>query len=292
MKTTKLLFTLLCLSAVNYLPAQEIETKVPYKIGGGTKKAFKETNKVAIGYFGVSQTVQNSASSTGGGGGAFAKMTVNFGGVDINAYQALLKEAYDLAVTKLKALGYEVMTPEQLKATGEPTYVPDNAPKTYKAQSNTIQLIDIQPPVTQLEMDMTPLGANPMIKKAKNINANLMNFVFGATAVDFDRGSRLSKKAKVSASAYLTFGGNLNTYPVGKGGSPAVISVGSKNGAEDFAGEKGLYETEKNDMPWLGSAKGKYILDINQNKYLALVRGMLLQAVEKSIAKWHEELND
>lgn len=219
-------------------------------------------------------------------------MTVNFGGVDHNAYQALLKEAYDLAVTKLKGLGYEVLTPEQLKETGERTYVPGNSPKSHKANSNTIEVIDIQPPVTQLEMDLTPLGFNPMLKKAKNINANLLNFVFGATAVSFDRGSRLGKKAKVAASPYLTFGGYLNSYPIGKGGSPAVISVGSKEGAEDFAGKEGIYETSKNHKPWMGSSMGKYILDIDQEKYLALVRGMLMQAVDKSIAKWHEELND
>jgi len=292
MTITKLLFTLLCLGFTNYLLAQEIETKVPYKIGGSTQKAFKETSKVAIGYFGISQTVQNSASSTAAGGAAFAKMTVNFGGVDFNAYQALLKEAYDSAVSKLRGLGYDVMTPEQLQATGEETYTPDNTPESYKANSNTIVAVNIQPAVSQLKMDMTPLGSNPMMKKAKNVNANLMNFVFGATAVGFDRGSKFGKKAKVAASPYLTFGGYLNTYPIGKGGSPAVISVGSKEGAEDFAGEKGLYETEKTDMPWLGSSRGKYILDIDQNKYLALVRGMLMQAVEKSIAKWHEELND
>ena len=292
MKRTKLLLTILTLSVTNYLSAQEVETKVPYKIGGTTQKAFKESNKVAIGYFGVSQTVQNSASSTGGGGGASAKMTVNFGGVSIDAYQAIVQEAYDLAVTRLKGLGYDVMTPDQLKATGETTYVPDNAPKSYKAQSNTIQVIDIQPKVAQLEMDMTPLGSNPMMKKAKNINAHLMNFVFGATAVGYERGSKFSKKAKVSASPYLTFGGNLNTYPIGKGGSPAVISVGSKEGLEDFDGPEGLYETSSNHMPWLGSAKGKYILDIDQAKYLALVKAFLFQSVEKSIDRWHKELND
>lgn len=289
---TKLFLTLLTFAISNCITAQEMETKVPYKIGGGTQKAFKESNKVAIGYFGVAQTVQNSASSTAGGGGAFAKMTVNFGGVDINAYQAVVQEAYDLAVTKLKALGYVVMTPDELKATGEESYVPDNTPETFRHSSNTVQSIRVQPPVTQLEMDLTPLGSNPMMKKAKNINAHLLNFDFGVTAVGYDRGSKFSKKAKVSASPYLTFGGNLNTYPIGKGGSPAVISVWSKEGAEDFAGPQGLYETSSNDMPWLGSSKGKYILDIDQAKYLALVKGMLMQGVEKSIERWHKELND
>ncbi len=291
MKRT-LLLALLCCAFANHLSAQEIETKVPYKIGGGTQKAFKETQKVAIGFFGIVQTVQNSASQTAAGGAAFAKMTVNFGGVDIDAYQAVVQEAYDTAVAKLKGLGYEVMTPEQLKATGEETYVPDNTPKSYKSNSNTIEVINIQPKVAQLEMDMTPLGSNPMIKKAKNVNANLMNFVFGVTAVSFERGSKFSKKAKVSASPYLTFGGNLNTYPIGKGGSPAVINVGSNGGYEDFEGKEGLYETSKNHMPWLGSAKGKYVLDINQEKYLALIKGMLMEAVNKSIDKWHKELND
>lgn len=289
---TKVLASLICAMLTGTVWSQEIETKVPYKIGGGVQKAFKETNKVAIGYFGVSQTTQSYASSTGGGGGAFAKMTVNFGGVDIDAYQAVVKEAYDHAVTKLKGLGYDVLTPEQLQATGQETYVPDNSPKTYKHSSNTVEAVNIQPKVAQLEMDLTPLGYNPLMKKAKAVNANLMNFVFGATAVSFERGSRLAKKAKVSASAYLTFGGNINSYPIGRGGSPAVISVASKDGIEDIEGAKGLYETSKNDAPWLGSSKGKYVLDVDQQKYLAAMKAFLMQAVDKGIDRWHKELND
>ncbi len=119
-----------------------------------------------------------------------------------------------------------------------------------------------------------------------------MNFVFGATAVSYDRGSRLGKKATTSASPYLTFGGYLNTYPAVRLGSPAVISVGTKTGVEGFEGPEGIYETSKNSKAWMGSSIGKYALDVNQEKYLSLVREMLLQSVEKSIDRWHKELND
>lgn len=82
-----LLSATLLLAAAGSTYAQRIETSVPYKVIKSTKKTLQESKKVAIGYFGVSQTTQNSASSTAAGGGAFAKMTVNFGGVDVAAYQ-------------------------------------------------------------------------------------------------------------------------------------------------------------------------------------------------------------
>lgn len=287
-----LLLAALVLVATGSTIAQRIDTKVPYGIIKGTKKAMQESKKVAIGYFGVAQTTQNSASTTAAGGGAFAKMTVNFGGVDIAAYQKVLQEGYDLAVKKLTALGYQVVTPEQLAATGEETYVPTGSPEEYRAQSNTIRAINIQPRVTQLTMDMSPMGSNPFTKKAKAVDAHLLNFVFGATAVSYARGSRLGKKAKVAGAPYLTFGGAMNVYPIGKGGSPFSITAGSTEGVEDIAGPEGIYETSSKDRPWLGSNMGKYVVQIDEAKYLAAMRSFLDEAVEDCIARMQEEVKN
>lgn len=287
-----LLPAIVLLATTSSVLAQRIETAVPYKVIKSTKKVMQESKKVAIGYFGVSQTTQNSASSTAAGGGAFAKMTVNFGGVDIAAYQKILQEGYNLAVKKLTALGYQVVKPEELAATGEETYVPAESPEEYCAQSNTIRSVNIQPRVTQLTMDMTPLGSNPFMKKAKAVDAHLLNFVFGATAVSYDRGSRLGKKASVSGAPYLTFGGALNVYPVGKGGSPFSITAGSKEGVEDIAGPEGISETSKNSKPWMGSNMGKYVLQVDEAKYLAAMRAFLNEAVEDCIARMQEEVKE
>lgn len=203
-----------------------------------------------------------------------------------------MQDAYDRAVKKLTALGYQVMTPEQLTATGEETYTPSEQPEEYRAQSNTIRAVNIQPRVTQLQMDMNPMGSNPFMKKAKGVDAHLINFVYGATAVSYDRGSRYGKKASVSGAPYLTFGGNMNVYPVGKGGSPFSITAGSKEGVEDIAGPGGISETSKNSKPWMGSNMGKYVLDVDEKKYLAAVSTFLNEAVDACIDRMQKEVAD
>lgn len=284
--------TLILLICASNLIAQEIEISTPYGIGKVVKKAHAETKKVAIAYFGIAQTVQNADATTAAGGGAYAKMTVNFGGVDIAAYQAVVKEVYDAAVAKLTGLGYEVLTPEQVKATGVETYTPNTMPEEYKINAGTAKAITIHPTGTaQVLMNMSPMGFLPFIKKAKQLNANMLVFNYGATAVGFERGSKYSKTAKISATPWLTFGGSFTSYPIGKGASPAVVNGGVKGGEADFAGPAGIYETSKTTMPWLGSSKGKYVLDINQQIYLTHIKNMLLKTVDQSITRWHQNLN-
>lgn len=263
--------------------AQEIVITTPYKIGGGAGKAHKETKKVAIGYFQIAQTTTSSASQTAAGGGAYAKMSVSFGGVDPVAYQAIVKEGYDLAVKKLNDAGWEVLTSEQLKETGVETF----EGTTVEDKTNTYY----QAPVTLIKQDFSVLGYNSFLKRAKDLGANLINFTYGTSAVAFDRGSKFSKKASVEASPYLTFGGPMISYPIARNGSPVYIMAGTKNGETDFVGPEGLYETASRKSRYLGNAFGKYALDIDQQKYLAFIRTMLLKSVEESINTWVQAMN-
>ena len=281
-KRIKLIAALLLGLGTNLL-AQEIVITTPYKIGGGAGKMHKETKKVVIGYFQIMQVTTSSASQTAAGGGAYAKMSVSFGGVDPVAYQAIVKEGYDLAVKKLTEAGWEVLTPAQLKATGVETFegtVAEDKTATY-----------YQAPTTLVKQDMSPLGYNPFVKKAKELGANLINFNYGATAVGFDRGSRYAKKASVDASPYLTFGGPMISYPISRLAAPAYVMAGTKQGETDFVGPEGLYETSSRKSTYLGNAFGKYTLDIDQAKYLAYIRTMLLSSVEKSIETWNTAMN-
>ena len=265
------------------LSAQEIVITTPYKIGNGAGKTFKETKKVVIGCFQIMQVTTSSASQTAAGGGAYAKMSVSFGGVDPAAYQAIVKEGYDLAVKKLTEAGWEVLTPEQIKATGVETYegkVAEDKSATY-----------FQAPVTQVVQNWNAMGYNSFLSKAKQLGANLINFNFGATAVAFDRGSKFSKKATVEASPYLTFGGPMLSYPIARNGSPVYIMAGTKQGETDFAGPEGLFETSSRKSRYLGNAFGKYTLDIDQTKYLTYIKTMLLTSVEKSVDTWIAAMN-
>lgn len=262
------------------LSAQEIAITTPYGIDGGAAKAHQETRKVVIGLFQIAQTTTTSASQTAGGGGAYAKMSVSFGGVDPVAYQAVVKEGYDLAVKKLTAAGWEVLTPEQLKATGVKTLeggIFEDKTITY-----------FQAPTTQVVQDWSALGSNSFMSKAQELKANMINFLYGTTPVTFERGSRFAKRASVEATPSLTFGGSMVSYPIGRGGSPVSVNAGTKAGLTDFVGPAGIYETSARKSRYLGNAFGTHTLDIDQAKYLAYMRTMLLTSVEKSIDTWVE----
>ena len=279
----KLITCALLLGISTSVYSQEIVIKTPYGLGGNLGKAYKPNKKVVIGCFQIAQTTTSSASQTAAGGGAYAKMSVSFGGVDPVAYQAIVKEGYDLAVKKLTEAGWEVLTPEQVKATGVETY------EGTIAEDKTITYV--QAPVTQVTQNWNALGYNSFMARAKELGANLINFTYGGTAVAFDRGSRYSKKASVNASPYLTFGGPMTSYPSIRNGSPATIMAGTKEGETDFVGPEGLYETSSRRSKYLGNAFGKYTLDIDQAKYLAFIRTMLLKSVEQSIETWNTAMN-
>lgn len=272
---------LLCIGTSVY--SQEIVITTPYKIGGGIGKAYKQNKKVVIGCFQIAQTTTSSASQTAGGGGAYAKMSVNFGGVDPVAYQAIVKEGYDLAVKKLTEAGWEVLTPEQIKATGVETY--EGTVVEEKTATN------VQAPVTQVTQKWGAMGYNSFMAKANELNANLINFMYSARSVEFGRGSKFSKKASVDATPHLTLSVWMTSFPSIRNGSPATIVAGNKNGETDFVGPEGLYETSSRKSKYLGNAFGKYTLDIDQAKYLTFIRSVLLKLVEKSIETWNAAMN-
>ena len=78
---------------------------VKFSFFGGQKEQ-KTMKKVYVNDFRVQQVVQSAQSATAGNGAAYAKMTVNFGGVDGAAYQAAVQEVYDEVKARLTTLGY------------------------------------------------------------------------------------------------------------------------------------------------------------------------------------------
>src|SRR5690606_32473466 len=106
---------------------------------------------------------------------------------------------------------------------------------------------------------------------------------------DFGRGSRFSTKASVNASPGLSLSGFCGATSSDIRGNCAIY-VKQARGTDNWAGPKGLYETSKNDMPWLGSSKGKYTIDIDQEKYLAAVKALASAALMKSIDNFHSAI--
>ncbi|OAQ41874.1 hypothetical protein A5893_01785 [Pedobacter psychrophilus] len=80
MNKLKKLLTICFIISVGNLMAQEVEPKV------SEKGSLKKTNKVYLADFNLTQYIQMAASQTAAGVETFAKVIVNFGGVEGTAY--------------------------------------------------------------------------------------------------------------------------------------------------------------------------------------------------------------
>jgi hypothetical protein len=285
---TKLIIALFLMSGFS-LFAQELN--IDAKIGG--KGSFKKTKKVYIAAFDISQYIQTAQASTAAGGGAFAKMTVNFGGVDGDAYQAMVGEVYNATVKQLTSLGYEVVNSEEARSKLSEPEVFNEVSKPEKMISGTVTGVIVRPKNVVLSPGRGMLFANHYPKVAKQLEANTLYIMMSVNTVDFGKGSRFSKRASVNASPGLTVSGWVGGASFdGRGTAQVFPKPYLRNESEDWVGPNGLYETSKNDMPWLGSSKGKYTLQVDQAKYLAATKDLLLKMVQASIDAYHKELNN
>ena len=271
--------------------SQSQELSIDAKIGG--KGSFKKTKRVYIAAFDISQYIQTSQSSTAGGGSAFAKMTVNFGGVDGNAYQAMVGEVYNSAVKKLSSLGYEIVGSEEAKSKLKEPETFEEVSKPEKMISGTVTGVIVRPKNVVLSPGTGMFFANHYPKVAKALEANTLYIMMAVNTVDYGKSGRFTNKAKVNASPGLTVTGWMGAASFdGKGTAQVFPKPYLRNESDDWVGTNGIYETSKNDMPWLGSSKGKYTLEINETKYLAATKELLEKMILASIDAYHRELND
>lgn len=288
MKKTKLLIVIALMACG--LNSQSQELTVDVKMGG--KGSFNKTKRVYIAAFDISQYIQTSQSSTAGGGSAFAKMTINFGGVDGNAYQAMVSEVYNSAVKKLSSLGYEVVGSDEAKSKLKEPEIFAEVGKPEKMVSGTVTGVIVRPKNVVLSPGRGMLFYNHYPKVAKMVDANTLYFLMTINTVDYGKSGRFSNKAKVSANPGLTVSGWMGAASFdGRGSAQASPKPYLRNESDDWVGPNGIYETSKNDMPWMGSSKGKYTLDVNETKYLAATKELLEKMVLSSIDAYHSELN-
>lgn len=276
---------------VSGIGANAQDLQLDTKVGG--KGSWKKTKKVYISEFVINQYVQTSAAATAGGGGAYAKMTVNFGGVDGGAYQAMVAEVYQEAAKKLTSLGYEVVGSDEAKSRLKEPEVFAEVSKPEKMISGTVTGVTVRPKDAVLSPGRGMLFASHYNKVAKALEANTLYFMLNVNTVDYGKGSRFSKKASVNAAPGLTVTGWMGgvSFDV-KGTAQVFPKPGLREESEDWVGAQGLYETSKNDMPWLGSSKGKYTLEVDQAKYLAATKTLLSKMTLACIDAFHNELNN
>lgn len=269
-----------------------------FKFAGG-KKEQKETKTVYIADLAVTQLVRKkgTAKSGGGIGGnmAFAHMTVDFGGVDPNAYQQMLTDVYDELGKKLSSLGYKVLTGEEVKSkTSKSCEVVDKVEEP--KQNNTInaQVVKVRPKGKPLCFSDNIIAAGMLSAKvARDIDAIVLNFNYTVDYVNYGKsGGAFANKAKIEAEPNLVISGLMNTS-VSKGGGVSYIKPVKAD--DSWVGPEGMYQTKKSKMsPLFGmgasSSSSKWTMDVDEAKYLATVKSYLLAAASASIDAWQADL--
>lgn len=287
-KTTmiKKLLTICLLISGGSLMAQNPD--VDAKVFG--KGSLKKSKRVYIADFNVSQYIKTSASQTAGGGGAYAKMSVNFGGVDGAAYQKMLGEVYQEITQKFKSLGYEVLTNDEVKSKREEAVMFPEPGPSEKMVSGTVTGSVIRPNNILFSPAKSLIGGTFFNKVAKSVDAHAFHFNYAVNTVSFDRGSKFSKKASVAGEPSLWISGYSGAVSSDARGGATIYLKPYGTSDNSWVGPEGIYETSKNSKPWMGSAMGKYTLDVKQDEYLAALKKLLITASNQSIDAFQAEL--
>lgn len=264
--------------------AQEVDAKT---FGKGS---IRKTKKVYIADLDVAQYVKTSADQSAGGGGAYAKMTVSFGGVDGTAYQNMLGEVYKEISQKFKSLGYEVLTNEEVKAKNSDAMMFSAPGESEKMVSGTVTGNIIRPNNALLCPSKGLIPGASFNKVAKSVDANTFHFNYAVNTVNFNRGSKFSKKASVAGEPNLWIQGYVGAVSSDAKGGSTIYLKPYGDGDLSWVGPNGISETSKNNKPWMGSAMGKYTLDVKQDEYLAALKKLLVNASTKAIDAFQADL--
>lgn len=266
------------------LNAQEVDSKT---FGKGS---LKKSKRVYIADLNVAQYVKTSADQSAGGGGAYAKMTVSFGGVDGAAYQGMLGEVYQEIASKFKSLGYEVLTNDEVKSKREEAVMFPEPGESEKMVSGTVTGNIIRPKDVLLSPAKSAISGTYYNKVAKSVDAHAFNFNYAVNTVSFDRGSKFSKKASVAGEPNLWIQGYIGVVSNDARGGSTIYLKPYGDGNLNWVGPSGIAETSKNSKPWMGSAMGKYTLEVKQEEYLAALKKLLIAASNKTIEAFHADL--
>jgi hypothetical protein len=254
------------------------------------KGSLKKSNKVYIADLKIAQYIQTSASQTAGGGGAYAKMSVNFGGVDGAAYQTMLEEVYKEISEKFKSLGYEVITNDEVKSKREEAVMFQAPGEPEKMVSGTVTGSVIRPSNVLLSPAKSSIVGTFFNKVAKSVDAHTFHFNYNVNTVSFDRGSKMSKKASVAGEPALWIDGYTGAVSNDARGGATIYLKPFGTSDLSWVGEGGISETSSNKKPWMGSSMGKYTLEVKQSEYLAALKNLLVTASNQTIDAFHAEL--
>lgn len=265
----------------------------------GGKKEQRELKKVFISDFSVKQLVRKKGTAKAGGGiggdMAYAHMTVDFGGVEPAAYQQMLTEVYDDVTKKLTSMGYQVLTGEEVKGkTSKECNVVTSVEEPKGDMQLNAQVVKIRPKDKMLCYTDNIITAGMFYPKvARDIDAIVLYFNYVVDYVGYGKsGGSFAMKAQIEAVPNLVVSGIMGTA-VSKGGGNSQIKPVKAD--DSWVGPEGMYQTSKHKMsPLFGmgatSSSSKWTLDVDQAKYLAMVKSYLIAASIANIDAWQADL--
>jgi hypothetical protein len=261
--------------------------KVHYepKVFGG-KKTILENKRVFVNDFVVSQVVLANGKQMGTS--RFAKMSVNMSPLDVKAYNDLVTSLYNQFIQDLQAQGFEIVPDKEVE---ESNFVKEaNEKKSVYAwytDDKPLQDADqfgsetmrFRPANKYIVVNGAKILGNFNPRFSKAINAQLLSMNLVINFVTFDGSRRSGYKGGASIEAFPYLAVHPYAYFLNERGGINLPSTGGVEANPNWVGEKGIQEVSSSTTVF-GSAKGTYVMDINEQVYMSEI-----SAITKGLVK-------
>lgn len=261
--------------------------KVHYepKVYGG-KKTILENKRVFVNDFVVSQSVLANGKQMGTS--AFAKMSVNMSPLDVKAYNELVTSLYNQFIEDLKAQGFEIVTDAEVEASdfvkqanekkSVYAWYTDDTPLQDTDQFGSATM-RFRPAKKYIVVNGAKIIGTFNTRFSKAINAQLLSINLVVNFVTFDGSRRTGYKGGASIEAFPYLAVYPYAFFLNERGGINMPSPGGVEANPIWIGEKGI-EKVSSSTSVFGSAKGTYVMDINEPAYMAEV-----SAITKGLVK-------
>lgn len=286
MRKVSTIFALLLVSVVTVSFAQEgvhdwstydFTQHFTLKNGGG-KKLFEENKRIFIADFQINQVVMANGKQVGSSN--LAKMSVGMTPIDMNAYQDVVTKLYNQLLEQLKGEGYTIVSDEEVansdyarkEHNGRSIFCQYVTEPSFGKDQNGNQMAYVCPKNKFIVFNTSAILGNWYTKFAKSINANVLTIILNITPVTFDGSKRSGYKKGPSIEAEANLVASPYCLASNERGGFGVWATPAGGNAQ-WVGSKGMYETNSSTDVF-GGVRGKYVLDVNQDAFLAEVEAL------------------
>lgn len=242
---------------------------------GGGKKNFTDNKRLYISNFQIAQVVVANGKQTGQAN--LAKMTISLSPIEMKAYQAVVDKLYQQLRDQLTAEGYTLVSDEEVAASefakkqhdGKSVFCMYVKEPSFYKDINGNEVVNIFPTNKFLVANYGAILGNWPSKFGKAIDANIVSVILNINPVSFEgrRGAGAKKGASIEATANMTVTPGCTAS--NERGGIGVWST-AVDGKDNWLGPNGMTKTTSNTDVF-GSVRGAYVLDVNQDVYLAEV---------------------